>query len=303
MILSAGPAVAATVAGVQAPASGAAAPAKVKYYIVPPAARGSVPTLYGIAAATLGNGSLFMEIFNLNKGRLQPNGQRLENPQSVEAGWILLLPRGASGPGVHDGPLPTTAKATSRPAHRTAPRSQARAAAGPQAASAGHGSGTAAEASIGVALLVFAVAGLGLVLRRRRLTGAGNQRPLTHAGAPAPGSDWVRGLAADTPGSAPAPEGAAPGAGGPDWPYPDHPSWPADNPGGALTPDHPSWPASDIGGPLADDDHPSWPGHRPRRWPGHPGRAAGAPGGAARPRGRPTTAGTAGARPGPRSAP
>src|SRR5262249_60387467 len=83
----------------QAPRPAPAAPAKVKYYIVPPPGHGSVPTLYSIAAATLGKGSLFMEIFDLNKGRLQPNGQRLENPHSVEPGWILLLPPGASGPG------------------------------------------------------------------------------------------------------------------------------------------------------------------------------------------------------------
>jgi len=93
-VVAAGPAVAAAQAQVQP----AAAPAKVKYYVVPPPGHGSVPTLYSIAAATLGNGSLFMEIFNLNKGRLQPNGQRLENPHSVEPGWILLLPPGASGP-------------------------------------------------------------------------------------------------------------------------------------------------------------------------------------------------------------
>ena len=107
------------------PASAPAAAAKVKYYVVPPPGRGSVPTLYSIAAATLGNGSLFMEIFNLNKGRLQPNGQRLEDPHSVEPGWILLLPADASGPGVHVGPLPTGAKATSREVHRHNARSRA----------------------------------------------------------------------------------------------------------------------------------------------------------------------------------
>src|SRR5215471_17318334 len=134
----AGPAVAAA----QAPRQAPAAAVKVKYYIVPPPGHGSVPTLYSIAAATLGNGSLFMEIFNLNKGRLQPNGQRLENPHSVEPGWILLLPPGASGPGVRFGPLPAPAKATSRVVHRHAARSQTTAATSPAAASAGHESGT-----------------------------------------------------------------------------------------------------------------------------------------------------------------
>src|SRR5947209_3760506 len=161
-VLGAAPAVAAAQASLHAPASAATAPAKVKYYIVPPPGHGSVPTLFSIAAATLGNGSRFMEIFNLNKGRLQPNGQRLENPHSVQPGWILLLPPGASGPGVHFGPLPTTAKATSRVVHRHPPSSQATVAASPAAASAGYGSGTLAETVIGGALLVVAAAGLGL---------------------------------------------------------------------------------------------------------------------------------------------
>jgi hypothetical protein len=339
----------------------------VKYYIVPPPAGGSVPTLYSIAATTLGNGSLYMEIFKLNKGRLQPNGQRLANPHSVEPGWILLLPPGASGPGVHSGPLPAAAKATARGGRRASPRRQARAAASPAAA----GSGTIAEPVIGGALLVFAVAGLGLVVRRRRRAGGGNRRKPAQTGAAGPGSDWVRSLAADPPGDATGPGGIAPGTGGAgapypdhpswpasdpgrpigapayqgrpaggapaayqgrpaggasaayqgrpagsdgqDWPYPDHPAWPAGDRGRALTPDHPSWPAtdlgrpvgtavdygrpasadrtgwpypdhpswpaSDLGRPLADDDYPSWPAAEPGGgWAG-PGGPPARPGG------------------------
>ncbi len=294
-VLGTAPAMAATAARAQAPASAATTPATVKYYIVPPAAGGSVPTLYSIAATTLGNGSLYMEIFKLNKGRLQPNGQRLANPHSVEPGWILLLPPGASGPGVHSGPLPAAAKATSRDARRASPRRQARAAASPAAAGAGHGSGTIAEPVIGGALLVFAVAGLGLVVRRRRRAGGGNQRKPTYARAAGPGSDWVRGLAADPPGEvgampytdhtngpasdpgrpvgAPAYQGRPADSDGQDWPYPDHPAWPAGGQGRPLTPDHPSWPATDLGRPVgtavgsgrpAGADRPGWP------YPDHP---------------------------------
>src|SRR5437763_3907190 len=249
----AGPAAAAAAAPRQAPA----ASAKVKYYVVPPPGHGSVPTLYSIAAATLGNGSLFMEIFNLNKGRLQPNGQRLENPHSVQPGWILLLPAGASGPGVHFGPLPTTAKPTSRAVHRHPPRGQAVAAASLTAASAGYGSGTLAETVIGGALLVLAAAGLGLVVRRRRRPGGSSRRRTpTHAMDAGPGGDWVRGLATDPAGESAGRWGGAPGAGprgpatgagrpvttaayqgrpggddGQGWAYPDHPSWPASGPG------------------------------------------------------------------------
>jgi hypothetical protein len=310
-LVAAGPAVAAARAQVQSPA----APAKVKYYVVPPPGHGSVPTLYSIAAATLGNGSLFMEIFNLNKGRLQPNGQRLENPHSVEPGWILLLPPSASGPGVHFGPLPTAAKTASRVAHRSHARSQATAAPSPAAASAGYGSGTIVETVIGGALIVFAVAGLGLVVRRRRRSGqggrsgGGSRRTPTHARDAGPGGDWVRSLATDNPGDATGPGGAGgpgwrygdhpswpasdpgqpvgaavgygrtTGSDGADWPYPDHPSWPANNPGRPLTPDHPSWPANDLGRPVADDDYPSWPASDPGGgWAG-PGGQTARPGG------------------------
>ena len=69
-LAAAGPALAATAVQFQSTAPAASASVKVKYYVVAPPSHGSVPTLYSIAAATLGNGSLFMEIFNLNKGRL-----------------------------------------------------------------------------------------------------------------------------------------------------------------------------------------------------------------------------------------
>src|SRR6266702_4696530 len=297
-VLGAGPAVAAARASIQAPASAAAAPAKVKYYIVPPPGHGSVPTLFSIAAATLGNGSLFMEIFNLNKGRLQPNGQRLENPHSVEPGWILLLPPDASGPGVHFGPLPTAAKATSRVVHRHSRRGQATAPARAAAASApAGGSAAIAEPVIGGALLAFAVAGLGLLLRRRRRAVGGRRRPPTHARAQGPGGDWAGGPGTG-PHAAAGPRGRAPGTGGPDWPYGDHPSWPASDPGrpvgatagygrpadtgrpGRPYPDHPSWPASDPGRPVADDDYPSWPATDPgggRAGPGAPQTRPGGP--------------------------
>ncbi|HTZ29445.1 MAG TPA: hypothetical protein VMC83_35935 [Streptosporangiaceae bacterium] len=78
----------------------------VKYYIVPPSHNGQKAFLYGIAAQVLGNGNLYPEIFNLNKGRLQPDGARLENPSTIDSGWILILPAAAQGPGVHFGPLP-----------------------------------------------------------------------------------------------------------------------------------------------------------------------------------------------------
>ena len=77
-----------------------------KYYIVLPPEDGHKEFLYEIAAKTLGNGNLAMTIFQLNKGRLEPDGRRVETPTVILPGWILVLPASAAGPGVHYGPLP-----------------------------------------------------------------------------------------------------------------------------------------------------------------------------------------------------
>jgi hypothetical protein len=81
-------------------------PGWVKYYVVQPPTDQHKEYLYEIALKTLGNGSLATTIFKLNRGRLQPDGSRLQDPNVIEPGWILLLPATASGPGVRFGPLP-----------------------------------------------------------------------------------------------------------------------------------------------------------------------------------------------------
>ena len=96
----------------------------VKYYVVQRPNHGHPEFLYEIAAKTLGNGNLASEIFRLNEGRLQPGGDRLENPAVIEPGWILVLPPSASGPGVHYGPLPqVAAPSASGPPGKPAARS------------------------------------------------------------------------------------------------------------------------------------------------------------------------------------
>ncbi len=81
-------------------------PAPVKYYVVGPPNDGQREFLFEIAAETLGDGLRYVEIFELNLGRPQPDGRRLVNPTIIEPGWILLLPPDASGPSVRTGPLP-----------------------------------------------------------------------------------------------------------------------------------------------------------------------------------------------------
>jgi hypothetical protein len=120
-----GPAASASHSSAPARSSASPSPALVKYFIVPPAASGPAETLFDIAAKTLGAGNRFTQIFNLNKGRPEPNGGRLENASTSDPGWILQLPADADGPGVHIGPLPgattpATPAASSRPASGTA---------------------------------------------------------------------------------------------------------------------------------------------------------------------------------------
>jgi hypothetical protein len=81
-------------------------PGWVRYYIVQPLRDHHSEDLYEIAVKTLGNGSRATTIFKLNRGRLQRGGGRLQDPSVIKPGWILVLPRTASGPGVRFGPLP-----------------------------------------------------------------------------------------------------------------------------------------------------------------------------------------------------
>jgi len=155
----------------------------VKFFIVAPPKNGAKEFLFEIAAATLGQGSKAQEIFNLNKGRLQPDGNRLEDPTTILPGWILILPSNAHGPDVHFGPLPKVKPLPSpsaspslslspSPVPRPTPVRHQRTvtpAAGP-----GH---RVIEAGIGGALLVALLLAIGLLLMRRRKSGNKRHRP------------------------------------------------------------------------------------------------------------------------------
>ncbi|HXZ72180.1 MAG TPA: hypothetical protein VEH31_15110, partial [Streptosporangiaceae bacterium] len=150
-------------AGARAQSHGASPPpARVKFYIVPPPGDGSADSLFAIAATTLGDGRRFMEIFNLNKGRLQPNSGRLTSPQTIETGWILRLPADATGPGVHVGPLP----AVTPPASHRPPRPAAGVAASSHFPSLPGGAVSATMISGGLLALLAAGLASGLIRRR-----------------------------------------------------------------------------------------------------------------------------------------
>lgn len=76
------------------------------YYVVGPPVDGRREFLYDIAVKTLGDGNRYREIFDLNQGRVQPDGGRLTDVTDVRPGWVLVLPPDAKGPMVRVGTVP-----------------------------------------------------------------------------------------------------------------------------------------------------------------------------------------------------
>jgi nucleoid-associated protein YgaU len=54
-------------------------------------------TLWALAAAHLGDPYRWVEIYELNRGRVEPGGRTFVNPDLIYAGWTLTLPAGATG--------------------------------------------------------------------------------------------------------------------------------------------------------------------------------------------------------------
>ncbi len=73
----------------------------IKYTEVRPPAGRNHDCLWDIAERHLGDGRRYKEIFELNRGKLQPDGKRLHNPDLIFPGWQVRLPADATGAGVH----------------------------------------------------------------------------------------------------------------------------------------------------------------------------------------------------------
>jgi hypothetical protein len=163
----------------------------VKEYIVMPPQGRHHDSLWDIADRYLGSGIRYKEIFALNEGRIQPDGDRLTLESLIRPGWTLILPADAHGEGLIE-VTPGAMPAPPRPA-TPAPHTGAEAG-GSQAGQAGAQAG--AQAGGGV------LSGSGS-LSDGELSGAGRL-------GPAPGEIQVPG-----PGVRPAPTPhAAPEAGG-----------------------------------------------------------------------------------------
>jgi DNA-binding SARP family transcriptional activator len=73
-----------------------------KMYVVQPPHGRHYDSLWDIADRHLGDGRRYREIYELNKGRPQPDGGELTRASLIHPGWVLLLPADATGPGVRE---------------------------------------------------------------------------------------------------------------------------------------------------------------------------------------------------------
>jgi hypothetical protein len=102
-----------------APAGGLRGQEVREYIVMPPQGRHH-DSLWDIADRYLGSGIRYREIFALNEGRLQPDGQRLTLESLIRPGWTLVLPADAHGEGL----IEVGAGAVPVPAQPTAPVTQ-----------------------------------------------------------------------------------------------------------------------------------------------------------------------------------
>ncbi|HET9173561.1 MAG TPA: hypothetical protein VFN97_29295, partial [Actinospica sp.] len=66
------------------------------YRVQPPHGR-NYDSLWEIAERHLGDGRRYKEIYELNKDRIQPDGQKLTDASLIRPGWILEMPADATG--------------------------------------------------------------------------------------------------------------------------------------------------------------------------------------------------------------
>ncbi|MEN3361487.1 MAG: hypothetical protein V7637_5469, partial [Mycobacteriales bacterium] len=119
-----------------------------EYIVMPPQGRHH-DSLWDIAERYLGSGIRYREIFELNQGRVQPDGDRLTLESLIRPGWTLLMPKDARGEGLIEvtaNQMPAPGQAAPRVEPRSAPPTDARAGTAAHAPAATHApaAGTAA---------------------------------------------------------------------------------------------------------------------------------------------------------------
>lgn len=90
-------------------------------------------TLWTVADEELGDGERYEELFEANKGALQPDGSRLTDPDKIQAGLTLTIPHATAPPEISGPPTrpPASRPEDDRPAADTPPSKPAPAAPAP----------------------------------------------------------------------------------------------------------------------------------------------------------------------------
>jgi hypothetical protein len=151
----------------------------VPFYVIQKSVNGEPEFLFEIAQRFLGDGNRFNEIFELNKGRQQPDGGVLTDPTSLVPGWVLQMPTDAKGDGIQVGPLPGAvqsppgATSTQSPTHAPARRASTsppptHVANGARAVSDTQGAAPLLWIVIAIVVLAALAAAGYVILRRRR---------------------------------------------------------------------------------------------------------------------------------------
>jgi hypothetical protein len=91
-----------------------------KIYVVQPPEGRYHESLWEIAQNHLGDGRRYREIFELNAGRVQPDGSKLTIASLIRPGWVLRMPRDSHGPGIRVVTLHEHAGGDARAGHGTA---------------------------------------------------------------------------------------------------------------------------------------------------------------------------------------
>lgn len=165
--------------------SAAAGSVSAEVYTVQPG-----DTLSEIADDKLGDAHRYGEVYKLNEGRRQSDGLKLSDPDEIQPGWRLTLPRtpdnkgGGDGAGMHPPSAPWRADPLPEP---SAPRAPVAELAPTAAPSKQHGAESAPDRvraedndsgawSLPLGLGAIAATGLTLELRRRRRLQQANRR-------------------------------------------------------------------------------------------------------------------------------
>ncbi|MCW2525283.1 MAG: putative LysM domain peptidoglycan-binding protein [Pseudonocardiales bacterium] len=78
--------------------------AQQTFYVIPQDGRGP-DTYWDIAAERLGGGEHWHQVWDLNRGRVQPDGEVMTNPGLLRPGWTVLLPASATSPSDDETPV------------------------------------------------------------------------------------------------------------------------------------------------------------------------------------------------------